>query len=281
MSDPTPTPAPTPTPEPTPTPAPTPAPAWHGLTEAADIQFVENKGWKTAADMFRSYRGAEQLIGKDPSTLMPLPRMDDPASVRGVLSKLGLPESPDKYEFGYSKDTPIDENYAKWARDAFHKVGITGPMAKELTAAHETYIKGVMAQQETDYNLSVEADKKALQKEWGAGYERMLGMTKHAANALGFDNAVIDAIEQTKGFAATMKMFADLGKKLGEPSFVSPEGKAAGFGGAMTPDEAKAEWDRMKADENTVKALNDAFHPNNSAMREKQKKLFGIMYPEG
>lgn len=257
-------------------------PAWHGLpeTDTEGLAYVANKGWKAPADIIKSYQGAEKLIGRDPSTLIPLPRADDPAGFRAVMSKLGLPEKPEGYEFAKPADgTKLDEGYQTWARSTFHELGLPAQTVKALTAKHNEYIAGVLAQQEKDYNLAVESDKKALLNEWRDGHERMLNAAQMAAKALGFKPEMIDAIERSVGYANTYKFFAELGKKMGEGSFVTGDGKPS-FNGQMTPADAKAEWDKMKLNATEMAALNDRSHPGFKAATDKKRNLFAIMYPE-
>lgn len=252
---------------------------WHGLTDPAEIQYVENKGWKAPADIIKGYRGVETFVGRDPSTLIVAPRADDPAGLRAVLGKLGLPESAEKYEFAKPPEgLKPDEGYQKFARDAFHKVGLLGPQVKELTALHNEYVKGVLDQQEKDYNLAVETDKKALLAEWKNGSERMMQAAQSAATALGFTPEMIDAMERAVGYAGTWKHFAALGQKLGEPGFKGGDSKPA-FTGTLTPAEAKAEWNKMTLDTATMAALRDKSHPGHKAAQEKQNALFAVMYP--
>ena len=253
---------------------------WHGITEPEVASYVENKGWKAPADVIKSYQGAEKLIGRDPSTLLPIPRADDPAGFRSVMAKLGLPETPEKYEFAKADGITPDEGYVGWAKNTFHKVGMTAAQVKELTAEHNAYVAAQLKQQETDYNLAVDADKKALLAEWKGGHERMMTAAKTAVAALGFTQPMIDAMERTVGYAATMKHFAELGQKLGESSFSSGATKTNTFGPTMAPAEAKAEWEKMKADPVMVAALKDTNHPNHKSAKEKQTQLFAVMYPE-
>lgn len=255
---------------------------WHGLpeTDADGLAYVGTKGWKAPADVITSYKNAEKLIGRDPSTLISLPKADDPAAFLEVMGKLGRPESPDKYEFSAPPDgLKPDESYVNWARGSFHKAGLTAGQVKQLTAEHNAYVASIVAQQQKDYELGVTTDKAALQTEWGGGFERMMASAKHAANTLGFKPEMVDAMEKAVGYAGTYKFFADLGKKMGEASFVTPDGKKPGFEGMMTPEEAKLEWETMKTDPIWGKALTDASHPNHKAAKAKQQKLFSTMYP--
>jgi len=252
---------------------------WHGLTAPEDVAYITNKGWQNPADMFKSYRGVETLVGRDPSTLIPMPKADDPAGLRAVFAKLGMPETPAKYEFDSPKDMKLDDNYLTWARENFHKVGLTASQAKSLTTEHNAYVKSVLDKQVKDYNLSVTSDKQALLAEWGDGHERKMAAASAAAKNLGFDQPLVDAIEQTIGFAKTMRFFSQLGEKLGEDSFLSGGTKTSGFGG-VTPEEAKSQWNAMKTDPVTVAALKDKMNPGHAAALEKQTRLFKLMHPE-
>ena len=260
----------------------TPAAPWHGITDPEAAKYVENKGWKGAGDVIKSYQGVEKFVGRDPSTLLSMPRGDDPVGLRAVFSKLGLPETADKYEIDVPKDgVKPDDGYVKWARDTFHKAGLLPGQVKELSTAHNAYVKGLMAQQEKDYQVSVGADKAALLAEWKGGHERMMNVAQSAAKSLGFSPEVVDAIERSVGYAGTMKMFAEIGKKLGEDNFVTGgAGKGGGFSDMLTPDEAKGEWNAMKLDTNTMAALRDPSHPGHKGAKEKQTRLFKVMYPD-
>jgi len=253
------------------------APPWHGLTEPADIAWIENKGWTGASDAVQGYRGAEKLIGRDPSTLLAIPRADDIAGQRAVFAKLGMPDSADKYEFATAAGVKTDENYVAFAKDAFHKIGLTTAQAKDLTTQHNAYVTGVLAKQEADYNIHLASDKAALLAEWRGGHERQVNAAQSAAKALGFTPEMIDAVERTTGYASTMKFFAALGQKMGEDGFVSGEGKS--FDGALTPEQAKVEIAKLDADPIARAALSDKAHPANKITQQKRTSLFQIAYP--
>lgn len=254
---------------------------WHGIVDPEAAAYVTNKGWANPADMLRSYQGAEKLIGRDPSTLLVVPRHDDSAGLRAVYTKLGMPETADKYDLDAPKDLALDPTYMAWAKTTFHKVGLTAAQAKALSAEHNAYIQNSTAQQVKDYAVSVAADKTTLMAEWRGGYERMMNSAQLAAKALGFTPAMIDAMETKLGYAGTMKAFAEMGKKLGEDSFAGGGDKNNRFSNTMTPAEAKSEWEAMKMNPDQIKALQDPMHPGNTAAKEKQKKLFSIIYPTG
>lgn len=256
------------------------APPWHGLTDPDAVSYITNKGWQGPADVIKSYQGAEKLIGRDPTTLLQMPRADDPDGMRAVFTKLGLPDSPDKYDMkvGLPKDAQVNDDFAKSMQGVLHKAGVTDVQAKTLVAEYNAMQLAAIEQQATDYNLNVAADKQALLDEWKGGHDRMMNRAKTAAQTLGFTPELIDAVEKQVGYAKTYKMFADIGAKLGEDGLVTA-GKTADFNAQLTPAEAKAQWDATKLDPNFTKALMDKSHPGHKVAQEKQNRLFAVMYP--
>jgi hypothetical protein len=256
-----------------------PAAPWHGYTAPEDVAYVANKGWQGAPDAVRSYRDAEKLIGRDPSTLLVMPRADDPAGFLGVMDKLGRPADATKYELDVPKGATADEGYQKWAKDAFHKLGLTAAQAKTLSAEHNAYAAARQAQADTDYKTAVAGEKQALLNEWKGGHERMMNAAQTAAKSLGFTGEMVDAMEAQIGYAATMKFFAGLGSRMGEDSLVLAGDKSTKFGDSLTPAEAKSEWEAKKLDEPFMKALMDKSHPGHAGAQKKQTDLFAIMFP--
>jgi hypothetical protein len=264
--------------------ATTAAPSWHGVpdTDLEGNAYVKNKGWANPQDVINSYKGAEKLIGRDPNTLLVLPRADDPAGQRAVYSKLGMPETADKYDFGKpAAGLTRDPAFETWAKTTFHEAGLTAAQAKATVAAYEKFGMEAQAREAADYQTRVAADKMALQNEWRGGHERMFNAAKTAVSALGFTGEMVSALETALGYAGTIKFMATLGQKLGEDGFVSGDGGNKGFSGTQTPAEAAAEWEKMKLDPTAKSALQDPMHPGHKAAKAKQTNLFKIMYPEG
>jgi hypothetical protein len=266
-------PAPTPAPAPASTPAPDAAAPWHGLTDPDAAAYITNKGWAAPADIVKSYQGVEKLIGRDPSTLITMPRMDDPEGVKSVFQKLGLPESPDKYDMavGLPKGAKPDEGFAKTMQSILHKSNVTDSQAKTLVAEWNTMQTAARDQAAKDYELNVAADKQSLLDEWRGGHDRMMNRAKTAATTLGFTPELIDSIEKSLGYAGTYKLLAEMGGKLGEDTLVTPN-KNTDFGTTLTPDEAKNQLATARSDPNHIAALKDKSHPGHKMAQEKEKR---------
>ena len=173
----------------------------------------------------------------------------------------------------------LDEGYEKWARETFHKAGLTAAQVKALTAEQNAYAAQVATKAADTYKTQRALDETALQQEWRGGYERMVNAAKTAATSLGFTEEMIDAMESSVGYAGIMKFFAALGQKLGEDSFKTAGGQGKTFTGTLTPEEAKGEWSKMQLDQTVMKALTDKTHPQHKEMAAKKTALFQVMFP--
>jgi hypothetical protein len=263
-------------------PAGTPPPApWHGVTDPVEAAFIDNKGWKSPADVIKSYKGVEKLVGRDPESLLSLPKPGDTAGWEALYSRLGRPESPDKYDLKIGAEgLTVDEGFQKQVAGMLHKAGVSTEQAKVIAGEYNTFLKAQNEQAAKDYELNVTTDKQALLKEWGGGFERKMNAAQAGVAALGFDNTIVNAIEGAIGYGATMRLFAGLGEKLtGDHRFVGPDG-APKFSGAMTAPEAAAEIEKLKGDKDFQSTLHDKQHPNYKTNLKKWQDLFAVAYPE-
>jgi hypothetical protein len=240
------------------------------------------KGWADAPSAIKSYREAERLIGRDPSTLVALPRADDAAGKAAFYDRLGRPADAKGYDMtGGIQGAQLDPTFSPVAAKMFHDAGLSSEQGKAVAKAYNEYTVQVAEQAAKDYEMNVQADRSALQAEWRGGFERKMGAAQAAVQALGFSAQAIDGIEQALGYAGTVKLFADIGAKIGEDKFVGADGKTPRFGEALTPAEAKVAWDQKKLDPNFTAALTDRMHPGHAAAKAEQAKMFAIMFPEG
>lgn len=244
------------------------------------MAFVTTKGWKSPADIVKSYRGAETLIGRDPGSVLPIPKAGDTAAWEQTWSKLGRPESADKYDLkaGLPAGANVDEGFTKAIGGLFHKAGLTAEQAKAVAAGYNELASGKQTQAETDRAANVTADKAALQTKWGGGYERQLATAKMAVAELGFSADEVNALEDVIGYGATMEKFAALGKRLSDPNFVTGGDKPR-FDGTLTPAEAGEEIRKMKMDKGFQASLFDVRHPAYKENKARWDNYHKIAYP--
>lgn len=260
------------------------APAWYesAVTDAETRSWVQTKGWQDVNALAVSARNAEKLIGADPKSIVRLAKPGDIEGQKAMRLALGMPETHDKYDFGDAgKVAGTDQKYLTAAREFFHKAGLSNDQAKSIVEANNAYVAQVVAQRDTEYKANVAVGDQQLQAEWRGGYDRKIAQAGTTAKMLGISAEMVDGLESKIGYAETLKFLANLGDKLGEDSFVDMASGGKKFTGAMTPDEAKAQWDQAKMDQGFLTALMDNNNPGHKAAKERQTNLFKLMYPEG
>ena len=271
---------PDPTPAPAPAPAPAPTPAWHGLTDANDVAFVDNKGWKSVGDSLKAYRSAVTLIGRDPESLLPIPKAGDEAGWNQTWQKLGRPDSADKYNLkaGIPDGMNVDQDFMKNVGGIFHTAGLTADQAQRVAEGYNKLSIARQQQAEKDALANVTADKAALVKEWGGGYDRQMTMAAAAVRELNFSQDEVSALQEVLGYKGVMTKMAELGARLSDPNFVSGNSTDK-FTGTMTPAEANAEITRLKMDTGFVASLQDRNHAAHKENKAKWSRLFEIANP--
>ena len=242
----------------------------HGFTDDHK-GFAQNKGWKNPTDVVNSYQNLEKMLGAPRDQIIQLPREDDAGAWESVHTRLGRPATPD----GYKLTSPEggDPDFVKGIAAEFHKAGLNEKQAQGLVQWWNSRNEAQTAAQKTEFLGKLEADKTSLKKEWGAAHDQNTAIAARAVREFGVDTKIIDAMEKSVGFAATMKFFQSIGSKLGEGSFVT--GRPAG--GALTPEAAKSQIAALKQDHEFVKKYIAGDHKS----RERMEVLHRYAFPEG
>lgn len=238
-------------PSPTPTPAADPTAQatgakWYDAIQDQDLrQWVANKNPVSPDQLAGSYRSLEQVFGAEKAgRTIALPgEKAEQAELDAFFGKLGRPESPDKYELPVAEGA--DKDFVAWAKSTFHKHGLSTKQAAALAKDWEELTGTKMAAVEQERTAKLETDQRALQTEWGQAFEQNVARAKSAAQQFGVKAEVIDALEQSMGYAGVMKFFSEIGAKIGEPGFITPETRQS-F--ATTPANALDEISSLKAD---------------------------------
>jgi hypothetical protein len=241
--------------------------------------YVKNKGWSGPQDAVRSYINAEKFIGRDPATLVSLPKEGDEKAWAELWAKLGRPESPEKYNMkaGLPDGAEVDEVFSRKMAEAIHRAGLTQKQAEAVIAEYNRMLIERTQEDLKKMELDYAAGDKELQNEWKGAYDRMIAVARAAVKDLGIPAEAIDGISAAIGYKNTIKLFADIGRKLGEPGFV-PGGETTRFPGALSPEEAKAQWESLKLDPHYMAALMDPKNPGHKEAVERQSRLFAIMH---
>lgn len=237
---------------------------------------IELKGWQDQNAIVRSYRDLEKLTRGTPAErLAAIPdKADDAEGWNALYSKLGRPESADKYEIPMPSEGGSEE-FAKWARGTFHELGLSAAQARSLVEKWNEFATSTMGAEAEAGKRAYEEEQTALKKEWGSSFDKNLAAVKRAATQLGLTAETLDALENTVGYSTLMRHLQTVGVKLGEDAFVNGDGGRAGF--AMTPGAARAKIAELKSDQN----FRDRLVKGDVKAKAEWEGLHKVAYEEG
>jgi hypothetical protein len=273
-------------------PAPAGAGAAHPPGAAPAAAFVDQlpedirgdavfKDIKDLGALAKSYVHAQRLIGRDPSTVLPIPGSDDDADGwNGVYAKLGRPEAPEGYKLpDVSLPEGLKEDQA--LRGAFlgeaHKAGLSNRQASALYAWWNGQQAAILQAQNDAATQQSAATEAALTREWGAAFKERVDDAKTALTHY-FPPALIEKVNLA-GLgrdAEFVNAMATLGKALREDGVV---GRGAG-GGAYTPTEAQQQISALQRDPEFMKAYTRKDAPGHVDAVQKMHRLFQMAHPE-
>lgn len=191
-----------------------------------------------------------------------------PEELAAFYTKLGRPESADKYGVAFDNDT--DGENAKAFADAAFKAGLTKAQAEAVAKASNDFV----AQKMEAYAKEQDSQMKALQAEWGADYQKNTEIARQAARQFGLDKDQLVRMESAMGSKALMHFMHKIGSALADPNL-----KGVGNGGnpgsakAYTPQEAAAKMKELQAD----KAFGAKFMANDPEARKLFEEVSNAM----
>jgi hypothetical protein len=232
------------------------APASDWTASLPDLQrgYAQNKGWKDPGGVVDSYMNFEKLMGVPKERILKLPEKDDDVEGwTGIYDRLGRPQKPEEYNI------PVPEGgnpeLAKNAQGWFHEAGISRKQAEKIATKWNEHIDSMNKGAMEKWQNQVHKEHAELKTEWGQAFDQNVELGRRAAHKFGLDEKVVDKLEQVMGFAGVMKLMHTLGSQTGvgrEDGFVTGN-SGAGFGGIMTPGQAKAAIAARRSDTDFVK----------------------------
>lgn len=250
--------------------APQPGFDWQklgGVTADEDIGYLQTKAYKTPADVLKALRSAEKLIGLDK---IPMPKDDlDTEGWNRVYSRLGRPESPDKYDLKLPDN--VDKPFVDHMLKAMHEAGASQKLVQSALKAQlefETQRSEEFAKQR---ELQVAEDWKTLKSEWGNGYDTQVEHARRAIRENGVDTDTLNKIEEAIGPKAMLKLFAGYGSKFAEDTTAMSDG--TGNFGKLTPQQAKYKISQLLADKEWVRKYTQGSPAERELTMKEMKEL--------
>lgn len=237
--------------------------------------YVQNKGFKDPSAVLDSYRNLERLMGAPRERILKLPEnMEDQVALNEIYSRLGRPESPEGYQIDVPKEGG-DPEFAKWAKEMFHKQGLTKAQAAQIVKGWNEYTQGYQKSADERMQKAAIQQEGELKKAWGAAHDQNVNIAKRAAIEFGFKPNEIDAMESSFGYKRTMEIFHAIGSKLGEATFHSSNSPSSSFNGKLTPDAA---LQKVKNLQNDSEFMNKYLTGDKNALAEMERYM-AMAYP--
>jgi len=234
--------------------------------------YVQNKGFKDPQSVVESYKNFEKLMGAPKDRLLKLPEKADAPEWNDVYSKLGRPADPKEYEFKLPEGSSPE--FESWARENFHKLGLTKNQAETLMKGYNELNTKLGTEMTEKMQQSIKEQEVSLKKDWGAAFDQNVQVAKKAATQFGLDGKAIDKLESALGYDGVMKFLHNIGSKIGESSFVGPN-SPQGFG-VLTPEQARYQIAELKNDSNFI----SKYSSGDVEARNKLNQLHKWAYPE-
>jgi hypothetical protein len=225
---------------------------------------------KDVGSLAKSYLSAQKMIGADKIAIPG--KNATPDDWKQVYTKLGLPESVEKYEVKVEGQTN-PELLGKFKQVA-HAAGILPSQAEKLLEFYGEINKNasdaIQAQQKTKLDEGIAK----LKTEWGEGWDNEVAAARAAKETFGDENFDKFLTENNlRSHPEMIKFLNKVGKTLGEDTI---RGQGGGKGG-MTPADAKAKIESLKGD--LTGPYYNGDHPNHKAAVAEVQKLYELAYP--
>lgn len=185
-----------------------------GKLEMEDEAYLDKKGFKTPAELLKSYRALERGF----SSRVAIPKDGDKEALDKLYSRLGMPENSDGFDISFAdEDKEIGESFKQACLDN----NILPHSAKGL---YDWYVKsrGEFSQKEEKAWAENSArELEELKAEWGAKAPRNMELVKRGVRLFTDDEELVSNIEQAIGTRRMMEVFCRLGDAISEDNAVS------------------------------------------------------------
>lgn len=264
--------------EPTPAapPAAPPAPAWVDGLSADEKAYIASKGWdkegKGPGDILKSYRNLERLRGVEADRLAKIPDWSKPEEVAEFRARLGVPESPDKYE---SPEVALPSGVldASMIAPISHELGLTQPQHAQFIEATGKLLTDLFTKENEAFQRRDALERQALDKELGTAKAEFV-QNVEAAKAAFKDVLTPQVVEAltASGEVPLLRVLGALGARLKEHR---PPTNGTPANVLMTSEVAKARMAQLRTDKAWMQSHADGDTAKRTEWAELQRIAFG------
>lgn len=201
-------------------------PSWMESLTDDDKKVISDKGFKSPADLIKSYREMEKLSGNKFS----IPEGDDVEGWNKLFSRLGRPENTEGYEMTDVRE--VDEPVVAEFKETCLKSNI---LPKQAAALYDWY-KQNQDKMDEAFTAQSEKEKNELFQSWGNDLAKNQETMRRGIGVLGLDETLLENIEMSIGTKRFMEMGLRLGNGISEDTAKGLSTGAAVRSEKMTPE---------------------------------------------
>ena len=231
------------------------------------------KNFQDAGQLAKSYVHAQRMVGVDKISVPTKHATDE--DWNQVFSKLGVPDSPDKYEVKYELQEGANETPVKNFISEAHKLNLLPHQVQGVLNYYSQLEQGAADTQQKDMELNKIENESSLRKEWGLAYDKKM----NAANGV-FKNFFATDLADVKLQDGTplgnhpgfVRSLSEMASKFSEDSMGTDQEESGG----ITPAEADREIQKILGDQNHPYFLKN--HPGHKAAVDEMFKLNNMKF---
>lgn len=137
--------------------------------------------------------------------------------VKAFRTALGVPDTPDGYEFPEVEGVQHDEQMVSLFSNLFHKAGVGKEAAAVISEGWDNFVKEAQAAQLQKRTQETQEAETKLKSEWGNSYDANIELTRRSFQKFsGTDLSTFLDETGVGNHPVLIKAFYEIGKALGE-----------------------------------------------------------------
>ena len=242
----------------------TPAPQTSSWKDSISEEFRKDPNIEKFTEidaLAKSYINAVSMIGSDK---IPVPTNNSTEEQwNEIYTKLGRPESPDKYTLDVKSDAvPIEESAVKSFAENAHKLGLNNKQAQGILEFYKQTLEGSAKEMSVNMESAQAEATNMLRSEWGKTYDENLRKASSVAQTY-LEPELLDTQlrdgSRLGDNPKIIKAFANIANLLSEDKIIGTEADNVLQGREiekeieeLTSDKQGAYWNKMHPNHNKV-----------------------------
>ena len=231
------------------------------------------KNFQDAGQLAKSYVHAQRMAGADKISVPTKHATDE--DWNQVFSKLGVPDSPDKYEVKYELQEGANETPVKNFISEAHKLNLLPHQVQGVLNYYSQLEQNASDSQQKDMELNKIENESSLRKEWGLAYDKKMNAANDVfKNFFSTDLADVKLQDGTPlgNHPGFVRSLSEMASKFSEDSMGAGQEESGG----ITPAEADREIQKILGDQNHPYFLKN--HPGHKAAVDEMFKLNNMKF---